>query len=219
MAALLVTAYRLEDVTYACGVSRFGSDKERTVSTEACSIPLHFPVSHVEHEIFVKQAYHEGSVTGATSESCLHGNPLEKMDVYARDVIMLRNEAVRLHHEVVVSISLHLCARDTYIVSFIQGKIMMHTFHLNGIIKGNGIKDCFKVMITVRSLGYDVESKVYFGTRECNHVSISKDVKIFAMSFFYIAKVIQKVYPAKNRGRKIRDIRKKCANFADAKTT
>ena len=89
------------------------------------------------------------------------------MDVYARQVEGFVQQAISFYHEVVVQLPGYFEAALVQAV-FLSAAVMQGR-NFQGVFYGDGVEHGLQVVVSVGTLGHDIQPQVYFCIRKGNH--------------------------------------------------
>ena len=110
------------------------------------------------------------------------------MGVDARYLEVGCQQVVRPYHEVFLLVAFHGIARHLEVARHIARKLFAHELDFQRIGQRDRVEHGFEVVVTILSLTYYVQSKVYLGARKCNHILVYFK-KVNNIFMYFVCKV------------------------------
>ncbi len=150
-------------LSHSLGVCRAAVQEEGTVGAERQGFGGHLFGGHAEGEGVVEQAYHIGGIAGASAHASLCGDVFVEAHIDGGQRVALCETLVCSDHEVVLWVALDgdVCDLDVAGMGRWLSAGCLQCY-LEGVCKGDGIEDCFEIVIAVGTTLNDVEPKVDF---------------------------------------------------------
>ena len=87
----------------------------------------------------------------------------------SRKFVIFSQQIIRFDNKVVCLITIYYVSCYLSITIYKRRKFFSHVFDFKCIIKGNGVENCFQIMVAVSSFLNNVKSKINLGARKCYH--------------------------------------------------